>query len=263
MTRRDLGYVSGYTTVQAYIDAPYGAATGGTSSSITAGGQNYTLLSFTSDGTLTVSRAGLFDCLVVGGGGGQGSSATPIGGGGGGGVMRQTVYVPTGTYAVKIGAGGSAAQAGTGSAITDVLYAAGGGGCGTHATPSGGNRGANGGGSGGFIGGGYPSIYSGVTGGLYGGVGYSGGNKVGDAGTNGTGGAGGGAGGNASGGTGGPASDQSSFFGNSAGTNYFGAGGGGSNGTNGTGSTGLGAGGNNAGTAHSSRAGAVYVRFKV
>ena len=40
--RRQLGYVSAYTTVTGYIDAPYGVATGGTSSSITVGASNYT-----------------------------------------------------------------------------------------------------------------------------------------------------------------------------------------------------------------------------
>jgi hypothetical protein len=41
----------------------YGTATGGSSSSITVGGQNYTLLTFTSSSTLTVTKAGLFDVL--------------------------------------------------------------------------------------------------------------------------------------------------------------------------------------------------------
>ena len=69
----------------------YGVATGGTSSSITDSSQAYTLLSFTSDGTLTVSAAGLFDVLLVGGGGGGGSengSTAGAGGGGGGGGGR-------------------------------------------------------------------------------------------------------------------------------------------------------------------------------
>ena len=42
----------------------YGAATRGSSSSISVGGQSYTLLTFTSSGTLTVSTAGLFDVLL-------------------------------------------------------------------------------------------------------------------------------------------------------------------------------------------------------
>jgi hypothetical protein len=38
--------------------------------SITVGGEAYTLLTFTSAGTLTVTKAGLFDVLRFGGGGG-------------------------------------------------------------------------------------------------------------------------------------------------------------------------------------------------
>ena len=52
------------------VGASYGVATGGSSSSITVNSINYTLLSFTSDGNLVVSRAGLFDVLMFGGGGG-------------------------------------------------------------------------------------------------------------------------------------------------------------------------------------------------
>jgi hypothetical protein len=52
--------------------ASYGTATGGSSSSITVGGINYTLLTFTSSGTLTVTKSGLFDLFVIGGGAGGG-----------------------------------------------------------------------------------------------------------------------------------------------------------------------------------------------
>jgi len=55
--------------------ANYGAATGGTSSSITVGGIAYTLLTFTTDANLVVSKTGLFDVLLVGGGGGGGGHA--------------------------------------------------------------------------------------------------------------------------------------------------------------------------------------------
>ena len=67
----------------------YGTATGGTSSSITVGGKNYTLLTFTSSGTLTVTKAGLFDVLVVAGGGG--------GGGGGPGLPTRRSTPPAAT----------------------------------------------------------------------------------------------------------------------------------------------------------------------
>ena len=70
--RRELGYVSAGSVSTIVATTGYGVATGGTSSSITIGGQNYTLLTFTSDATLTVTSAGLFDVLLVGGGGGAG-----------------------------------------------------------------------------------------------------------------------------------------------------------------------------------------------
>ena len=62
----------------------YGVATGGSSSSITVGGQAYTLLSFTTgSNTLTVATAGLFDILLAGGGGsGASGRQTNYAGGG-------------------------------------------------------------------------------------------------------------------------------------------------------------------------------------
>ena len=47
------------------LSTGYGAATGGSSSSITVGGTAYTMLAFTSTSTLTVTSAGLFDIFVV------------------------------------------------------------------------------------------------------------------------------------------------------------------------------------------------------
>ena len=61
----------------------YGEATGGTLTSITVSSQAYTLLSFTANGSLVVSKAGLFDVLMVAGGGGGGTAANYGGGGGG------------------------------------------------------------------------------------------------------------------------------------------------------------------------------------
>jgi len=88
----------------------YGVATGGTSSSITVGGQAYTLLTFTSSGTLTVTKSGLFDCLVVGGGASGGLRSTTnvgSGGGGGGAVVQQTIYLSA-NATVTVGAKGAA-----------------------------------------------------------------------------------------------------------------------------------------------------------
>lgn len=87
----------------------YGVATGGASSSITVGGINYTLLTFTTDSSLVVSKSGLFDCLLVGGGNAgyawAGGAGYAGGGGGAGGVVQQTIYLAAATYTVDIGAG--------------------------------------------------------------------------------------------------------------------------------------------------------------
>jgi hypothetical protein len=100
----------------------YGTATGGSSSSITVGGVAYTLLTFTSDSNLVVSKAGLFDVLLVGGGGGGygASSAYNYGGGGAGGVILSTVYFNAATLAVDVGAGGAAGVRGFDSTIGDI-----------------------------------------------------------------------------------------------------------------------------------------------
>jgi hypothetical protein len=88
--RSYLGYVSSQTT-DTVAALAYGVATGGTSSSVTVGGVNYTLLTFTSSGTLTVTKAGLFDLMFFGGG---------AGGGGGGGNAGGGNYSAVGKYGI-------------------------------------------------------------------------------------------------------------------------------------------------------------------
>jgi hypothetical protein len=267
----------------------YGVASGGSSSTITVGGQSYTLLSFTSDANLTVSTGGLFDVLLIGGGGAGGSSNSYQAGGGGGGQVvglttLTTLYLPASTIAVDVGAGGVASPTGgqsvkyemngKQSVIGSYVYAIGGGGGGQY--NSGGNyinafAGGNGGGAGqnGFV---APSLVGGYSGGLHdSNVNYGGG-----------GGGAGGTGGNAtggSGGTGGSGVDISAWLGQSANTTRVAGGGGGSN--NGTGTDG-GANGaaTNAATPTANKggggggvrgaqytapggSGAVYVRFKI
>jgi len=119
--------------------ASYGTATGGTSSSITVGGINYTLLTFTSDGTLTVSKAGLFDVLLLSGAGGAGGGNSAFGGlgsggGGAGGLLISTVYLDATTYTADVGAGGAGGAAdsavatfGAKSSLGTLLSVAGGG----------------------------------------------------------------------------------------------------------------------------------------
>jgi len=110
--RRQLGYVSSLTTQTVNVQG-YGVATGGSSSSITVGTQAYTLLTFTSDSTLTVTKAGLFDILLIGGGGGGGGATNNNGaggGGGGGGILGLdetiTVYLDA-NQTIDVGAGGN------------------------------------------------------------------------------------------------------------------------------------------------------------
>jgi hypothetical protein len=88
------------------VVAGYGVATGGTSSSITIGGLSYTLLTFTVDGTLTVTTAGLFDYLVIGSGAGTSRPFNGGGGGGGGQLVEGTAYFDA-NQTVTVGAGGA------------------------------------------------------------------------------------------------------------------------------------------------------------
>jgi hypothetical protein len=120
------------------VSATYGTATGltGALASPPAG---YSGLYATADGTLTVTKAGLFDVLMFAGAGGgcNGASGYPAGGGGGGagGKVLATVYLAATTYAVTVGAGGAGGLSnnehgfqGLATGITNVLAAVGGGG---------------------------------------------------------------------------------------------------------------------------------------
>ena len=72
MGRNRLGYISS-TNTGAILSGgipQYGVATGGTSSTIVIGGNNYTMLAFLSDDNLVVTTDGLFDVYMVGAGGG-------------------------------------------------------------------------------------------------------------------------------------------------------------------------------------------------
>jgi hypothetical protein len=272
----------------------YGVATGGTSSSITVGGINYTLLSFTSSGTLTVTKAGLFDFGIVQGGGGSAASNTNFlslatGGAGGGGFYQVTMYL-TGDEAIMVGAGGATQEVDAGpgsvggaSGIKSILSHDFGGGATTQGI---GGDGITGGG------GGY-QLTAGSA--LYNDanrtIGYNGGVSSASSTSNGAGGGGGGAtsvgadgvntGASGIGGNGGAGYDVSAFIGGSTlliggggggggkatgGTGNGGGGNGGSNGRGvaGTANTGGGGGGSSNGTfGRTGGSGIVYVRFKV
>ena len=70
-----------------------GFATGGTVTTVTDGGTNYRVHTFTSSGTLLVYGSLIAEYLIVGGGGAPGESWS-TGGGGGGGVL----YTPAGCF---------------------------------------------------------------------------------------------------------------------------------------------------------------------
>lgn len=251
-----------------YGGVSYGTATGGSSSSITVSGINYTLLSFTTDDNLVVSKAGLFDCLTIGGGG-AGSSGTADGGGGAGGVQETTIYLAAATYAVDVGAGGAIGKDGFASIIGNSLAVGTEGGRGGAYPVAGGIFAGGNGGSGGGDSNGNAGIGIGITG-----QGFNGGDNS----ASGGGGGGGAAavGGNAvttTGGNGGAGRDISLWLGQAATTTYkAGGGGGGGTGSGGTGGIGGGGASGVAGTANSGGGGGknaaggsgiVYVRFKI
>jgi hypothetical protein len=254
----------------------YGAATGGTSSSITVSSVNYTLLTFTSDSTLTVTKAGLFDVLLFGGAGGGGYWGTGGGGGGSGGITQQTVYLSA-NQTVDIGAGGaSLGYPGFPSSIGSIPTAIMASGSGFnfiptfYSDPTGGGVGGSSGGS------------AAVTGNIqgFGGGASNGGNSAGGGGGGAT--SAGADSGATTGGAGGAGYDVSAFIGGSvlykgAGGGGAGSGGGGAGGSSVGGNGDGGAGGTSAAANSASGGGArgpgatggnggsgiIYVRFKV
>ena len=256
----------------------YGAATGGSSSSITVGGQSYTLLDFQTDANLVVSKSGLFDCFVVAGGAGgmTGLAGTDTGGGGGaGGILEMTIYLEAATYAVDVGAGGAANTHGLGSSIGSIISTAGGSGLfGSPGTPGGSGVGGRGGIGGGAPGGG---VIATTAQGNIGGNGFS--NVAACGGGGGKTAAGSNAPNSTTGGAGGQGLAATTFTGSTV-TDVMGSGGGGhgsttggaggtgaGNGASGTGAAGNATqngcgGGGGYGTGGTGYAGRVFVRFK-
>jgi hypothetical protein len=109
------------------------AATG----TYTDGGIDYKYITYTGSGTITITKSGLFDALLVGGGAG-GGAATGGGGGAGGHLDGTGLYLPTGTFTVTVGAGGAGATRpnnqsaignnGIASSLAGEYYSPGGGG---------------------------------------------------------------------------------------------------------------------------------------
>jgi len=121
-----------------------------------------TIYSFTGDGSITFSRAGFVELLMIGGGGGGGRRGG-AGGGGGGFLPVSSAYFGATTFTVKPGAGGvggtssgaDEGQAGGNGFVSSIgdFYVPGGGGGAGHARASGGQEysapGLNGGSGGG------------------------------------------------------------------------------------------------------------------
>lgn len=122
--------------------------TGGT---ITTSG-NYTIHTFTSSGTLTITEGDLgIEYLVVAGGGGGSGGAANVGGGGGGGggLLTGTATHGTGSYTVTVGGGGAAGlpSGNGGNSVFNTITATGGGGGGGAGSDAGvGHNGGSGGG---------------------------------------------------------------------------------------------------------------------
>ena len=140
-------------------------ATGGTQTT----GNGYNQWTFTSTGTLTVTRAGTINYAIIGGGA---SAGTHVGGGGGaGGVITGTMSLGLGSYGITVGSGGASVQGTSGSpyvvgnagssssALGYTAYGGGGGGVFNFATPTAGSPFGSGGGAGGYNSGGnmYPT----------------------------------------------------------------------------------------------------------
>jgi len=273
----------------------YGVATGGIGAPVSTGvlgdGFTYNFLTFNALGTLTVTKAGLFDVLVCAGGGGGGYALNHGGGGGGGSPTPITTVHLTTNQSIVIGAGGAggvtgslfdAGKIGTASSVgTALALMGGGGGCGSDQPATIGGCGA----------GGRPSTGSVFNTGSVAGlpaVGFGGGNGAPNLSNTGAGGGGGAgavgvaAGASNTGGAGGAGVQVNTFIGGA--TLFKAGGGGGGGGTGGAGGSSVGGAGGSgvAGSAASANTGGggggggassdnggnggsgiVYVRFKV
>lgn len=77
-----------------------------TTATYTSGGISYKTYRFTGSGSITFSKAGLLDILLIGGGAGSGGYGTNCGGGGAGAFIQRTIYLDAGTCNIVVGAGG-------------------------------------------------------------------------------------------------------------------------------------------------------------
>lgn len=144
-------------------DSEVSVATGGAITS----SDNYTIHTFTSNGTFTISSTTdtIVEYLIVGGGGASGNTSyyvpygtdtsLPGGGGGAGGVVLGAAEIESGSYDVVVGNGGAltinrGTNGGNSSVFNVIAYGGGGGGGGNSSstTTSTGSSGGSGGGAG-------------------------------------------------------------------------------------------------------------------
>ena len=125
------------------------AATGGTVTEITQDGEQYRVHTFTSDGTLDVTRSGEVEYLVVAGGGSGGEGSG--GGGGAGGVLTGGKSISASSFPIIVGGGGSDVSTGPGNAgenstaLGETAFGGGGGGSDQSGRTSGEGGGSGGG----------------------------------------------------------------------------------------------------------------------
>ena len=84
-------------------------------------GNGYIYHIFTGPGTLSVSKGGYADYLIIAGGGGGGAGKPPYrqgGGGGAGGMISGQYLFPIGDYTIAVGGGGGAGASGSPSYIS-------------------------------------------------------------------------------------------------------------------------------------------------
>ena len=119
-------------------------------------GINYKYITFTGSGTLTVTKAGLADVLVVAGGGGGANFLSRATGGGCGEVHYvEKMFLEVAEHTVTVGAGGAGASVeaafGNLSSIGSIAKAGrGAGACSAYSGAAGAARNGGGGGNGGF-----------------------------------------------------------------------------------------------------------------
>lgn len=155
----DVEFVPTYFGVEMKEFASY-VQSSGTKTTYIEDGINYTVQTFTSNGTLNFTKNLNVSILIVGGGGSGGSGDAVAGGRGGAGgggagglIYYQSYNMGMGDYNVVVGAGGAAASPdatgknGMASSLNATLYAYGGG-YGATYTGSGGSGGSGGGGGG-------------------------------------------------------------------------------------------------------------------